>query len=73
VRTSFEAKQTAFTVFRPVDAGMTVKEEIHFSKNELRADLHTSPTGLAAAGIQADKKGLRVMRKGETKFHFLLL
>jgi hypothetical protein len=73
VRTSFDAKQTAFTVFRPLDAGMTMKAETHFSKNKLRADLHTCPAGLTAAGIQADKRGLLVMQKGEMKFHFLLL
>jgi hypothetical protein len=73
VRAGIHAEQTAFTIFRLVDAGMAVEAEVHFSKNTLRAGLYTIPTCLAAAGIQADIKRLYVTRKGEAKCHSLLL
>ncbi len=57
VRASAKAEQAAFTIFGPVNAGMAVKTEIHFSKNTLWAGLQTVPTGFAAAGIQADIRG----------------
>jgi hypothetical protein len=73
VQARLKAEQTAFTVFRPVDVGVAVEAEIHFSQNALRANLHAFPTGLAAPGIQADIKCLRMTRKGEVKCHSLLL
>jgi hypothetical protein len=52
---------------------MAVEEEIHLSENVLWADIHTFPTGFAAAGIQDDIRGLRVMARGGVIFHFLFL
>jgi hypothetical protein len=68
-----EAEQTALAIFRVVDAGVTMKTQVHFSKDILRAGVHTIPTGFAAAGIQADVKSLRAMLKGEMKCHSSLL
>jgi hypothetical protein len=73
MRAGVEAKQTAFAIFRMVDAGVTMKAQVHFSKDILRTSLYTVPTGFAAAGIQADIKSLRTMLKGEMKCHSLLL
>jgi hypothetical protein len=70
---NLETAQTAFTFFRLVNAGMTVEDEIHFSENMLWADIHTGPTGFAAAGIQADISGFYLMLKGCLIFHFLFL
>jgi hypothetical protein len=58
IRTSFDTAQTTLAFFRPVNAGVVVEGKIHFSEYVLRADLQTVPTGLAAAGIQADVTGL---------------
>jgi hypothetical protein len=69
VQASIETEQTALTIFRLIDAGMAVKGEIYFPKNVLRASLHTFPTGLAAAGIQANIKSFRVTMKGECHFY----
>jgi hypothetical protein len=68
-----EAEQTTLAIFRAVDAGVTMETQVHFSKDILRAGLHTVPTGFAATGIQADIKSLRAMLKGEMKSHSPLL
>lgn len=61
VRAGIKAEQTAFAIFRLVNESMAVEPEIHFSENMLRADIHTCPTGLAAAGIQVDITSLHMM------------
>ena len=73
MRADVQAEQTAFAIFRLIDAGVAVEAEVHFPKNTPRAGLDTVPTGFAAAGIQANIKSLCVTRKGEAKCHFPLL